>query len=160
MQDSSPKTPCQIIPLVFYERAAYTAMEDGMAKAYGLLAAEPVDLAAAQAAIAALRATAAPLVVQQTYTAFDAAAIILREVLEALLVVAALLAFLRRSNNQDKQRWIWVGAGADSATSTPTPHVHWRGATCLGWRCWLCWLFAVRAPKPPFSSWAWRRQSN
>ena len=105
-----------------------------MAKAYGLLAAEPVDLAAAQAAISALRATAAPLVVQQTYTAFDAAAIILREVLEALLVVAALLAFLRRSNNQDKQRWIWVGAGLTALhrrqhhTCTGAGQLAWAGA--------------------------------
>ena len=102
-------------------QAAYTTMEDGMAKAYGLLAAEPVDLAAAQAAIAALRDTVAPLVVQQTYTAFDAAAIILREGLEALLVVAALLAFLRRSNNQDKQRWIWVAPGLASPSAWGSP---------------------------------------
>jgi high-affinity iron transporter len=35
----------------------------------------------------------------------------LREGLEALLVIGALTAFLRRSGNGDKQRWIWAGAG-------------------------------------------------
>ena len=46
------------------------------------------------------------------YTAFDAAAILLREGLEALLVVGALLAFLNKSGNGDKARWIWLGGAA------------------------------------------------
>ena len=91
---------------------AYTAMESGLAKAYATLEANPVDWAASATAVSGLQTIMAPLTERQTYTAFDAAAIILREGLEALLVVVALLAFLRRSNNQDKQRWIWAGAGA------------------------------------------------
>jgi high-affinity iron transporter len=41
----------------------------------------------------------------------------LREGLEALLVVAALLAFLRRSQNADKQGWIWGGVAGGVALS-------------------------------------------
>jgi high-affinity iron transporter len=45
------------------------------------------------------------------YGTFDAAAILLREGLEALLVIGALLSFLRKSGNADKGRWIWAGSG-------------------------------------------------
>lgn len=43
------------------------------------------------------------------YGIFDAAAILLREGLEALLIIAALLAFLQKSGNGDKRRWVWGG---------------------------------------------------
>ena len=42
----------------------------------------------------------------------DAALILLREGLEALLVVVALLTFLKKSGNAAKQPWIWAGVGA------------------------------------------------
>jgi high-affinity iron transporter len=45
------------------------------------------------------------------YKPFDATIIVLREGMEALLVVVALLAFLKRSGSADKEGWIWVGAG-------------------------------------------------
>ena len=90
---------------------AYTAIEQDLGKVSAALKAEPVDRVAAKAVVERLREAVAPFSEQQAYTAFDAAAIVLREGLEALLVVAALLAFLRRSNNQDKQAWIWAGAG-------------------------------------------------
>ncbi|HEX6512261.1 MAG TPA: FTR1 family protein, partial [Chloroflexota bacterium] len=43
--------------------------------------------------------------------------ILLREGFEALLVFAALLAFLKRSGNADKQSWIWGGGAAGLALS-------------------------------------------
>ncbi len=46
------------------------------------------------------------------YGVFDAAIILLREGLEALLVVVALLAFLKKSGNGTGQGWIATGAGA------------------------------------------------
>ena len=46
------------------------------------------------------------------YGPMDAGLIILREGLEALLVIVALLAFLRKSGNGDKTRYIWAGVGA------------------------------------------------
>ncbi|HEX6291788.1 MAG TPA: FTR1 family protein [Herpetosiphonaceae bacterium] len=47
-----------------------------------------------------------------TYGMFDATSILLREGLEALLIIAALLAFLQKSGNADKRRWIWIGGAA------------------------------------------------
>lgn len=47
---------------------------------------------------------------KKNYTMWDAALIMLREGLEALLVVAALIAFLRKANASQHQRWIWLGA--------------------------------------------------
>ncbi|HEX5688696.1 MAG TPA: FTR1 family protein, partial [Roseiflexaceae bacterium] len=90
---------------------AYTAIEVGLGRAAGAIKAEPADLTAAGAALEQLETTLTPFTRAQTYTALDAAAIILREGLEALLVVVALLAFLRRSGNSDKRRWIWIGGG-------------------------------------------------
>ncbi|GAC1316950.1 MAG: FTR1 family iron permease [Chloroflexota bacterium] len=49
---------------------------------------------------------------QQTYGIFDAMIILLREGLEALLVVVALTAFLKRSRNSTGQTWVWSGATA------------------------------------------------
>ncbi|MFK2827094.1 FTR1 family protein [Bacillus sp. B190/17] len=47
-----------------------------------------------------------------SYTIWDAALIMLREGLEALLIVTALIAFLRKANASDQQKWIWLGAFA------------------------------------------------
>lgn len=52
-----------------------------------------------------------------SYGIFDAAIILLREGLEALLVIVALLAFLKKSGNETKQSWVWSGAGAGLAVS-------------------------------------------
>jgi high-affinity iron transporter len=89
---------------------AYTAIEAQLANAGAALREEPVNWQAAQAAVVSMQLALEPISGQQTYTIFDAAVIIFREGLEALLIVAALLAVLRRSNNQDKQAWIWGGA--------------------------------------------------
>lgn len=43
------------------------------------------------------------------YTALDAASILLREGLEALLVLVALLAFLGKSGQSAQKRWVWLG---------------------------------------------------
>jgi high-affinity iron transporter len=51
-----------------------------------------------------------PYVQASRYGIFDAAIILLREGLEALLVIAALLAFLKKSANRGGQRWVWSGS--------------------------------------------------
>ncbi|MEN9212670.1 MAG: FTR1 family protein [Thermostichus sp. DG02_3_bins_51] len=43
------------------------------------------------------------------YTVLDAASILLREGLEALLVLVALLAFLSKSGQSAQKRWVWLG---------------------------------------------------
>ncbi|MFQ5576265.1 MAG: FTR1 family protein [Anaerolineae bacterium] len=97
---------------------AYTAIEVDLGKAAGAL--EAGDVAAAEAAIERLRDNLAPFAAGTRYTPFDAAAIILREGLEALLVIVALLAFLNRSGNRDRHGWIWAGAGVGVLVSLIT----------------------------------------
>jgi len=101
-------------------RAAYTTVEDEIGNVRAALDAQPPELAAAQAAVARIRAALAPLAEAPTYTAFDAGAIILREGLEALLVIVALLAFLRKSGNADKRGWVWAGGALGIGASIIT----------------------------------------
>ena len=103
---------------------AYSAIESALGDANAALNASPPQTDAAIAAIESIRQTLTPLTADSTrYSAFDAAAIILREGLEALLVLVALLAFLQRSGNHNKRRWIWTGAGAGIFASIGTAFV-------------------------------------
>ncbi len=88
---------------------AYEQTEDGMVKALTLLTATTPDTTAALDTIGQMQAQLQPLVSVAQYGVADAAFIMLREGLEALLIIGALLAFLKKSNNADKQRWIWLG---------------------------------------------------
>ncbi|HLY65844.1 MAG TPA: FTR1 family protein, partial [Chloroflexota bacterium] len=92
---------------------SYTRVENEMAQAYGLLTSSPPNLSQASSTIADMQTRLAPFAAQPVrYGIFDAAIILLREGFEALLVFAALLAFVKRSGNDDKQGWIWAGGGA------------------------------------------------
>jgi high-affinity iron transporter len=53
-----------------------------------------------------------PLAQKSSYTYWDAAMIPIREGLEALLVVGALLAFVKKSKNGKGASWIWSGVAA------------------------------------------------
>lgn len=101
-------------------RAAYTTVEGQIGRAHAALEAQPPDTAAARAAVASMRAALVPLAGEQTYSAFDAGAIILREGLEALLVIVALLAFLQKSGNADKRAWVWAGGALGVVASIIT----------------------------------------
>lgn len=57
-----------------------------------------------------LKAELQPFAEASSYTALDAALILFREGLEAILVITSLIAFLNRSGNRDKRKWIWSGA--------------------------------------------------
>lgn len=97
---------------------AYTAIENNMARAYALLTQQPPDGPAARAVLAQMKSDLAPYVqAEARYGVLDAAIILLREGLEALLVVAALLAFLKKTDNADKGRWVWAGSGVGIAAS-------------------------------------------
>lgn len=85
----------------------YRSTENKLAEARALLAAG--DLAGTSAVVTTMRADLAPLTTVSQYGIFDALSILLREGLETILVLAALLAFLQRSGNGDRQRWIWLG---------------------------------------------------
>ncbi len=68
------------------------------------------DLAAAKALVQQIQADLTPmLILPERYGVFDAFSILLREGLEALLVIAALLAFLERTGNHNQRGWIWAG---------------------------------------------------
>lgn len=51
------------------------------------------------------------------YTVWDAGLILLREGMEALLLLAALLSMLRKMDNKGGARWVWAGAGAGLLSS-------------------------------------------
>ncbi len=57
---------------------------------------------------------------ERVYTRLDAMTILLREGMESLLVITALLAFLNRSGHADKSFWIWLGAGGGILASIGT----------------------------------------
>ncbi|HEV8635066.1 MAG TPA: FTR1 family protein [Chloroflexota bacterium] len=90
---------------------AYGRSEDRIAQAAGLLGSTPPAVDEARRVIGAMREDLAPMTETPTrYGPFDAAVILLREGLEALLIVSALLAFLNKTGNADKGRWIWAGS--------------------------------------------------
>lgn len=89
--------------------AVYTSMERDMVTAYAQLSATPPQVDEASSTIARMHADLQPLASKTSYTMLDATTIILREGLEALLVVIALLGFLKKSGHDDKKRWIWYG---------------------------------------------------
>jgi high-affinity iron transporter len=85
----------------------YSAIESDMPQVAALLRAG--DAAGAAQVLARMHGDLSPLLARASYGIFDAAAILLREGMEALLVIAALIAFLKRSGNGDTRRWIWAG---------------------------------------------------
>jgi high-affinity iron transporter len=96
--------------------AVYSSIENQMAEATALL--NRGDAAGAQRVLGHMRAALVPIVeAGSQYGVGDAAIILFREGLEALLVVAALLAFLQRAGNADKRGWIWGGAAAGVGAS-------------------------------------------
>ncbi|WP_240941923.1 FTR1 family protein [Paenibacillus sp. HB172176] len=100
-----------------YSASAYTKVETIMTDVARYLDADPRDTDKAFGVIAELRETLGPLTEDQTYTAWDAGLILLREGLEAILVIAALLAYLRRTDNHAKAVWIWSGVWTGLALS-------------------------------------------
>ena len=88
----------------------YADTEKNMAKAYAFLTRQPPLVERARSILSQMKADLKPYVDKEVrYGVVDAAIILLREGMEALLVVAALLAFLGKTNNADKQAWIWTG---------------------------------------------------
>ena len=99
-------------------QTTYEAVENDMASAGGALQSTPPDLAVARQAVTDMQSRLSVYAQGPVqYGILDAAIIILREGFEALLVFAALLAFLKRSGNAAKQGWVWAGGGAGLAAS-------------------------------------------
>lgn len=99
--------------------AAYTATEDDMADAQAALA-SPASQPNADAILARMRDRLEPIAQSGTsYSIFDAFVIMLREGLEALLVVGALTAFVNRSGDRSRRGLVnvWGGAAVGIALS-------------------------------------------
>ncbi len=86
----------------------YRQTENDMALAYNLLSQKSTE---SKAVLDRMTARLEPYKAAGRYGIFDASIILLREGLEALLVVVALLTFLKKSGNSEKQPWIWGGVG-------------------------------------------------
>ncbi|WP_379130635.1 FTR1 family protein [Paenibacillus sp. sgz500958] len=95
----------------------YTSIENESAAATGYLLSDPPKLEQALTVLDNMISELIPLAGEAKYTAWDAALILLREGLEAILVLAALLAYLKRSGSQGARKWIWSGAAAGLAGS-------------------------------------------
>jgi len=98
--------------------AIYTRTENNMAKAANQLNKQPPDMAGARETLTEMKADLTEVAQSGNhYGVMDAAIILLREGLEALLVVGALLAFLAKMGHSDKAKWIWAGCGLAIAAS-------------------------------------------
>lgn len=95
----------------------YSDMETKVPTAISLLQSQPVKGEEAKEIVNDLFNRLQPLLGETKYSIWDAALILLREGLEALLIVATLLAFLKRVGQSDKQKWIWVGVLAGLVAS-------------------------------------------
>jgi high-affinity iron transporter len=95
----------------------YSDMETKIPTAISLLDSKQVKKEEAQSIITDLNKRLLPLTHETSYSIWDASLILLREGLEALLIVATLLSFLTRVGQSDKQKWIWMGVAAGLAAS-------------------------------------------
>ncbi|MEC0372439.1 FTR1 family iron permease [Paenibacillus chibensis] len=91
--------------------ALYTKVENQMSEVSGYLLSTPPKNQEALAVIEEMKASLTPIAGSHSYTAWDAALVMLREGLEAILVIAALLSYLKRSGNSQGRKYIWSGAG-------------------------------------------------
>ncbi|SFC96744.1 high-affinity iron transporter [Bacillus sp. OV322] len=96
----------------------YSDMETKVPSSISLLQSKKPQTKEAKAIIEDLHDRLNPLLKDTSYSMWDAALILLREGLEALLIVATLLSFLKKVNQGDKQKWIWAGVAAGLAASS------------------------------------------
>ncbi|MFJ7724794.1 FTR1 family protein [Neobacillus sp. NPDC097160] len=93
----------------------YSDAERDMVASYSMLSSN--DVSGAKKTIEGMRDYLSPLVSKTSYNMMDAITILLREGLEGLLVVVALLGFLRKAGHEEKSKWIWLGVGAGMGVS-------------------------------------------
>ncbi|PLS05781.1 FTR1 family iron permease [Neobacillus cucumis] len=90
----------------------YSDIETKIPTAISLLNSQDVKADKAVEIVKDLDNRLAPLLNKTSYSFWDAALILLREGLEGLLVVATLIAFLKKMGQSSKQKWIWSGVVA------------------------------------------------
>jgi len=95
----------------------YSDMETKVPTAISLLQSKNVKADEASEIVTDLNTRLQPLLGETKYSMWDAALVLLREGLEALLIVATLLSFLKRVGHEAKQKWIWYGVLAGLGSS-------------------------------------------
>ncbi|GMB01569.1 FTR1 family protein [Pelosinus sp. IPA-1] len=93
--------------VVAQSSSIYNDSERDMVVINAMIADQKYDNAAAL--VETMIAYLTPLAQKSSYTFWDAAMIPLREGMEALLVVGALLAFVNKSKDGKGKRWVWAG---------------------------------------------------
>lgn len=88
----------------------YTQLENQVPVIAGKLTSEKADLSELQTKLKKFNQSIKLMQKKTSYTIWDAALIMLREGLEALLIVTALIAFLRKAKVPKQEKWIWLGA--------------------------------------------------
>lgn len=95
----------------------YTKIESEMPIIAGDLMKDQVDAKGIQTKLGDLKQQIQLIQGDQNYTLWDSALILLREGLEALLIMIALIAFLKKSDQRHMEKWIYIGAGLGIACS-------------------------------------------
>jgi high-affinity iron transporter len=95
----------------------YGEIENNIPKAISLLQSQKKDITKANTIVTDLAARLQLIAAKTGYTFVDAMLVLLREGLEAILIIAGLLTFLKKTNNSRHQAWIWTGAAAGIAMS-------------------------------------------
>ncbi|WKB37399.1 FTR1 family protein [Terrilactibacillus sp. S3-3] len=93
--------------VVSQSQSVYTESEKDLVMIDAYLA-KPKDRAKALPMISAMIANLKPLA-SNNYSIWDAALIPIREGMEALLVIGALLTFSKKANSKKAKRWVWSG---------------------------------------------------
>ncbi len=95
--------------VVAQSASVYSDSERDLVTIQAMLAANPPNYDKAVKTIDQMINYLTPLASKSEYTYWDAAMILLREGLEALLVVIALLSFVKKSGATKGKKWIWSG---------------------------------------------------
>ncbi len=90
----------------------YAKLEAEMTRASSLIMSGPGSRARALDELAVMLGQLEQIRASAGYSAWDAGFILLREGMEALLVLAALLAMLKKSPAGNAPLWVWAGAGS------------------------------------------------
>lgn len=87
----------------------YSDIETKIPTAISILSSDKVNGPKALAIVKDLNTKLEPLISKTNYSFWDSALILLREGIEGLLIIATLLAFLRKMGQSSQQKWIWAG---------------------------------------------------
>ncbi|WP_313237788.1 FTR1 family protein [Sporosarcina ureae] len=95
----------------------YSKLENELPLMIGQLSNSGYDLEKAERQLQNFKQQIALLQTNDSFSFWDSALILLREGLEALLIIMALLSFLTNAKQQAMRKWVYVGAGAGLALS-------------------------------------------